>query len=170
MEYKLNVNITTEDFKAFNFDYIFRKNKLYVFMFVVLFIPFFLILGTEILTFKNWARFISNILPLIILLILYIFYFTVFFPKKLKKIYNSDKLMQENQELTLTETGITEKTSRSFCNYYLDDIRKVIIGKKVISIYIAAYKALVIPRHCFSSKDEGTKIEEFIKTYYMKKK
>ena len=170
MEYKLNVNITTEDFKAFNFDYLFRKSKLYILMFVVLFIPFFLILGTEILTLKNWARFISNIMPLLLLLILYIFYFTVFLPKRLKKIYKSDNLMQENQELTLTETGITEKTSRSFCNYYLDDIRKVVIGTKVISIYIAAYKALVIPRHCFSSKDDEIKIEEFIRTYYMKKK
>lgn len=166
MEYKLNVNITTEDFKAFNFDFLLRKKVLFVPLLIL--ITFFLV--TEILAFKNLARFISNIIPLLILLVFFILYFTILMPKRLRKIYKSDNLLQENQELTLTETGIEEKTSRSFCNYYLDDFKKIIFGKKVISIYIAAGKAIVIPRHCFSSKDEETKIEGFIKTYYMKKK
>ena len=166
MEYKLNVKITAEDYIAFNFDYLSRDKKLYLILFFVLLMVF----GLEMLSFKNWASFFSDIWPFYLLFIFYIFYFAVFIPKRIKKNYKSDNLVQENQELTLSETGIAEKTPRSFCEYYTDDFKKVIFGKKVISIYISAAKAIVIPRHCFSSKEEELKIEEFIKTHYVKAK
>lgn len=162
MEYKLNFKISVKDYRAFNFDFLFRRKVFYI----VIFIPLFLILSSEILTFKTFARFITNIMPFFILIVLYILYFTIY----LSRVYKSDNLLHEDQELTLTETGIEEKTSRSFCNYYLDDLKKVIIGKKVISIYIAVGRAIVIPRSCFSSKEEEKEVEEFIKANYRKKK
>jgi len=53
--------------------------------------------------------------------------------------------------------------------YSASEIDKVRLGKKVIALFVSKQKAVLIPRHCFASKDEEAHIVEFIKKNYVKK-
>jgi len=54
--------------------------------------------------------------------------------------------------------------------YSASEIDKVRLGKKVIALFVSKQKAVLIPRHCFASKDEEVAVVEFIKARYMKNK
>ncbi len=94
----------------------------------------------------------------------------VLFPRRLKSLYNADKALQEPCELTLTPEGITEKNARGSAQFFKDEFRKVIFGKKVLSIFVSLQKAILIPRHCFSSKEEEGDFEAFVKENYVTEK
>ena len=91
-------------------------------------------------------------------------------PRTLSKIYKSDKLLQDESELTLTESGITEPSELGSASLTTEYFQKVFFGKSVIAIYFALNKAILIPRHCFSSKEEEAQVESFIKEHYVKAK
>ena len=168
MEYKIKVKVSEKDYKKFNYDTYFHKPATIVLLILVILILAHLSL-ISFISFRRTER-ISEFFPAITLIFLYIFVFFIHWPRRLSKLYKSDRALQEEQELTLTESGITEVSARGSFSYTCEDFKKVFFGKSVISVYVAINKALLIPRHCFSSKEEEAQIESFIKEHYAKAK
>nr|WP_180487578.1 YcxB family protein [Treponema socranskii] len=163
MEYKIKVNITLEDYKSFIFDNIMQKKISLIFSLCLILIGFIITFVDFILT-RNYSIYMNIFLFIILFLIILM----IKIPGRLSKIYNSDALLHENCLLTITENFIKEESDRGSFSYKTDDFQKVLFGKKVISMNISQQRAIVIPRHCFSSKEEETEIENFIKINYLK--
>jgi len=168
MEYKIKVNVTESDYKKFNYDFYYHKIGT-VIRLIIIFLMLAVIAFLSLLNFRRNGK-ISEFLPLVTILLVYAFIFFVLWPKKLTKFYKSDRALQGGQELALTETGITETSTRGSYSYTTEDFQKVFFGKSVIAVYVALNKALLIPRHCFSSKEEEAQVESFIKEHYVKSK
>ena len=81
-----------------------------------------------------------------------------------------DRTLNDEITLTLSENGINYASYRGSFNYTIEDFRKIIITKKLIAIYISYRKAILIPRHFFTSKEEELEIESFIKEKYLHNK
>ena len=62
-----------------------------------------------------------------------------------------------------------DESERGSVIYKAEEFNNIIFGKDIIAMYISQQKAVLIPRHCFSSKEEEAEIEKFIKANYMKK-
>ena len=167
MEYKINVEITLDDYKSYNNDFLFARKKNLKILIFVLAVLLFALAFIDIILFKEKKSFIYFI-PLIAFILFFIFYYFIFYPKRIEKVYKLDSHYYKTHEVTLREDKITLITSRSSSNYFLDDIRSVLFGKKVIQIYVSTNSAVLIPRHCISEKEK--EIEDFIKTYYVKSK
>lgn len=168
MEYKIKVKVSEDDYKKFCYDHSFHKTgSVVLLILIVLLIAF--ITFSSFLAFRRTGK-ISEFFFLIITLLLYAFIFFVHWPRRISKFYKSDRSIQGDCELTLTESSITDTSARGSYTYTTEDILKVFFGKSVIAVYIALHKAILIPRHCFSSKEEESKIESFIKEHYVKTK
>ena len=168
MEYKIKVNVSEDDYKKFCYDHSFHKTgSVVLLILIVLLIAF--ITFSSFLAFRRTGK-ISEFLPLIIILLAYVFIFFVLWPRKLAKLYKFDKSIQDEHELTLTESSITESSERGSYTYTTEDFIRVFFGKSVIAVYVALNKAILIPRHCFSSKEEEAQVESFIKEHYAKAK
>ena len=88
---------------------------------------------------------------------------------RLGKLYKSDALLHEGYSLTISGNEIKDETERGSFSYKNADFTKILYGKKIIALYISEQKAVLIPRHCFGSKEQETEIEEFLKQNYVKK-
>ena len=165
MEYEIKVNISKGDYFAFQKEYLMNskiiKISLILLSCLLLFVLFF-----DIILKVQFSKILSDILPIIIILLVY----SICLPLIYKRIYNSDKTIQEEQTLLLKEDGIHHSMQRGSFNYTLEDFYRVIFGKKLISIFVSKQKALLLPRHCFSSKEEEQAVEAFIKAHYVKAK
>ena len=168
MEYKIKVNITLDDYKRFNYDYMTRKKFVPICLIIclVLIIVNFLI---ELFTANNITHALTKNFPAIAVILFWILFWFVLFPLRIKRIYNSDKVLQEEREIILTEQGISDYSSRGSFTYYVQDFTRVFFGKTVISIFVSSQKAILIPKHCFNSKEEEAEIMEFITKNYSKK-
>lgn len=168
MEYKIKVNVSEEDYKKFCYDfYLHGAGTVVLLILIVLLLAFMAF--SAFLSFR-FTRKISEFLPLIVFILLYVFVFFIHWPRKLSRLYKSDNTLQVEHELTLTESGITESSARGSYSFMTEDFKKVFFGKSVIAVYVALNKAILIPRHCFSSKEEEAQIESFIKEHYVKAK
>lgn len=168
MEYKIKVNVSEDDYKKFCYDHSFHKTGSAVLLILIVLLIAF-ITFSSFLAFRRTGK-ISEFFFLIITLLLYAFIFFVYWPRRISKFYKSDRSIQGACELTLTESSITDASARGSYTYTTEDILKVFFGKSVIAVYVALYKAILIPRHCFSSKEEEAQIESFIKEHYVKAK
>ena len=168
MEYKINVKVSEEDYKKYCYDFYLHSARMVILLVFIILLTAFLVFSSFI-SFRKTER-ISEFLPAAITIFFYVFVFLVHWPRKLSKIYKSDSALQEGQELTLTEIAITATSARGSYSYTSEDLKKVFFGKSVIAVYVALNKALLIPRHCFSSKEEEAQIESFIKEHYAKAK
>ena len=164
MEYKIKVNVTVEDYKSFIFDNWMKKKISTILSICIILAAFVFFLINFLFTEES-----SIPLRTITFVILFFVFLIIKLSRSVVKIYNSDTLLQEGYSLIINETAITSETDRGSFSYKVDDFKEVLFGKKVISMYVSQQKAVLIPRHCFSSKDEENEIENFIKTYYVKK-
>ena len=163
MEYEVKVNITEKDYFAFQKEYL-MSSKIIKAAIIILSCLLFFILILDIFLKMQFSKIFSDILPIIFILLIYL----IFLPLIYKRLYKSDKILQEEQTLLLKEDGIYHSMQRgSFC-YTLEDFSRVIFGKSIIAIFVSKQKALLLPRHCFSSKEEEQAVEAFIKAHYVK--
>ena len=165
MEYILKGKITSEDYRDFNLAALIHKKS----YFLILLITLFMLLSssiTGIIENPGIGNIIVQILPIIIVFFIYLFVFTVF----RNYLYKSDRTLNDEITLTLSENGINYASYRGSFNYTVEDFRKIIITKKLIAIYISYRKAILIPRHFFTSKEEELEIESFIKEKYLHNK
>lgn len=165
MEYILKGKITSEDYRDFNLAALIHKKS----YFLILLITLFMLLSssiTGIIENPGIGNIIVQILPILIVFFIYLFVFTVF----RNYSYKSDRTLNDEITLTLSENGINYASYRGSFNYTVEDFRKIIITKKLIAIYISYRKAILIPRHFFTSKEEELEIESFIKEKYLHNK
>lgn len=165
MEYILKGKITSEDYRDFNLAALIHKKS----YFLILLITLFMLVSssiTGIIENPGIGNIIVQILPIIIVFFIYLFVFTVF----RNYSYKSDRTLNDEITLTLSENGINYASYRGSFNYTVEDFRKIIITKKLIAIYISYRKAILIPRHFFTSKEEELEIESFIKEKYLHNK
>ena len=168
MEYKITVNVTQKDYMDFNADY-FKSSKSFIVCLAICVVFLLFESYTSILA-KGWSAGLISCLLSLIPLALFIVFMLIFLPLKMKSLYKSDKAVQEPQELTLSEDKINGMNARGTFVYSASEIDKVRLGKKVIALFVSKQKAVLIPRHCFASKDEEVAVVEFIKARYMKNK
>ena len=164
MEYKIKVNISEADYKSFVFDNMFQKKLGLIFAVCVFIIGIILSIVDFILTKK-----ISNYMYILIFIIIFLPLLMLLLSNRLGKLYKSDALLHEGYSLTISENEIKDETERGSFSYKNADFTKIIYGKKIIALYISEQKAVLIPRHCFGSKEQETEIEEFLKQNYVKK-
>ncbi|MBR7064970.1 MAG: YcxB family protein, partial [Treponema sp.] len=143
-----------------------KKDKKIYFLILFVLVVIFFIFDKKLNLDFNFYNVAFYITPFLILFVILLHFF---YKKQIKKYYQSDKILQEEQELILSETGIVEISKRGKLTFSVEDFQKVIFGKKVISIFIAENKAILIPRHCFKSPEEENQIVEFIERYYLKR-
>ena len=165
MEYVLKGKLSLEDYTNFNRAAILHKKS----YFLILLICFFAIFSSTISSIIKNPRVENIIAQLLPVLVIFAVYFLVF---KIFRNYSfkSDRTLNDEITLTLTENGINYASYRGSFSYTLEDFRKIIINKKLIAVYVSYRKAILIPRHFFNSKEEELEIEAFIKEKYSPKK
>ena len=171
MEYEIKVNISKEDHFAFQKEYFMNSKITIIFLSICLAWSFFSI-GQDIYNDRRdiVSLILKDAIPVILMLLGFVLLFPPIYRCLLKHLYNSDRAIQEEQTLLLKEDGIHQSMQRGSFNYTLEDFKRVIFGKKIIAIFVSKQKALLLPRHCFSSKEEEQAVEDFIKTHYVKAK
>lgn len=165
MEHEVKVKITEKDYFAFQKEYL-LSSKIIKAALIILGCLLFFVLLLDIFLKMQFSKIFSDILPIAFILLVYL----VCLPLMYKRLYKSDKILQEEQTLLLKEDGIHHSMQRGSFNYTLEDFSRVIFGKKIIAIFVSKQKALLVPRHCFSSKEEEQTVEAFIKAHYVKDK
>lgn len=161
MEYIIKGKITSEDYRNFYLAALIQKKSNFI-IFLICLVVVFSSSIPGIIEDPNLRNTITQILPVLILLLINLFVFTVF----RNYLYKSDRTLNDEITLTLSENGINYASYRGSFNYTVEDFRKIIINKKLIAIYVSYRKAILIPRHFFTSKEEELEIESFIKEKY----
>ena len=157
MEYVVKGKITLEDYRDFNWAALIHKKSYLLILLICLFM-FFSSAIPRIIKNPSFGNIIAQFLPFLI----------VFFIFKLYRNYSykSDRTLNDEITLTLSEDGINYASYRGSYKYALEDFRKIIVSSKIIAIYVSYRKAILIPRHFFASKEEELEIESFIKEKY----
>lgn len=164
MEYVVKGKITLEDYKAFNYAALIHKKSYFIILLILLFMVFSSAIS-GIIENPSIETVIAQFLPIIIIFSIYLLVFKFFRNYQFK----SDRTLNDDITLTLSENGINYASQRGSFNYTVEDFRKVIITNKIIAIYVSYRKAILIPKHFFTSKEEEHEIENFIKEKYSKK-
>ncbi|MCQ2579368.1 MAG: hypothetical protein MJ159_01560 [Treponemataceae bacterium] len=162
MEYKVKVNITEKDFLA-SIAEIYLHKKIAKIMVICLFCMPIFGLFSGILLKSQISEILNDTIPYIILIVSYI----LLFPFIYRRIYNNDKTLYDEQELLIRGDNILQSLKHGYFDYSLKDFRYIIFGKRTIVIFISLQKFIILPRHCFSSKEEEQAVEAFIKAHYV---
>lgn len=169
MEFELKINITKDDYAAFSREGVLSKKstKLFQVLFLVI-----LTVHSAQAVFARYPPdvFAAYILPIGLPVAFYFVYIYLIVPLSYGYVYKSDRIAHEEHTMRLKEDGIELKTSRTYANFTLEDFYRVRFGKKIIAIYVSMQRAILIPRHCFSSTEEEKAVSDFIKAHYIKDK
>ena len=167
MEYELKISVTKNDFATFAREAILRRKINKVFGSAVLLI-LTVHTGSAIYFRSLPAEHALSILPMALITAFYFAYLYLLIPFIYMRAYKSDKIVQEEQTMRLKEDGIELSTARTYARFTLEDFYRIGFGKKIIAVYVSAQKALLIPRHCFTTAEEEKAVTEFIQAHYMK--
>lgn len=164
MEYILKGKISKEDYADFNRAILLRKRFYLIFLSICFFI---LLLGAifEFIAHPSIWNLNIQIWPIMFIILLYV----VVLKARIKYSYEKDRTLQDEIILTLTEKGIKYESNRGYINYTTEDFGKIIIDKKVIVIYVSTNKAILIPKHFFSTIENELEVVSFIRETYMRK-
>lgn len=157
MEYVVKGKITLEDYADFNRAALIHKKSYFLVSLICLFIIFSSAIP-RIINNPSAGNIIVQCAPLLIIFFIYKLYRNF--------LYKSDRTLHDEITLTLSENSIQYASCRGSYKYTLEDFRKIIVNNKIIAIYVSYRKAILIPRHFFTSKEEELEIESFIKEKY----
>ena len=165
MEYKLSYDVTKEDYLKYN-DVHARKNMSSYFMLVAL--KTFVVLCSAIMIYfqvRSHQFTYSLIIP--ILIMGYAFFGRKLLRNKyLGKIYDSNKNIHQQNEVTIDENNISEKNSVSSMNLTKDQITEIVACKNGIYIYFSKVQCILIPSHAFENDQAFETFVEFVRTNY----
>jgi len=171
MEYKFSGKVTSDEFVQMNIKKIkevlfsFRM-KIILIIFIIFFIGF--IIFNTIL--YNRIRFFEDVLPLFIFGIL-IFFFNKYFIRRLentfKKMFEKDKVSQEEQTFIINENEIKISSDSSSIKIKKDIINNIKLDEDTIYIYISENKVYLIKSRYFKELTEFIRLKEFINLNYM---
>ena len=167
MEFSLKFKLSEKDFIDFNKSTVWTLPLLEKIFLSVLAVCY---LGPCVILFIfeiKLDEILKMFFPVLLIIILAFLYFCFLWPKLLRKSYNSDKTIQDEQTLVLSEASICQSSSKGGYTVPVQDLYKIRFFKNCIALYIGRNKAIVIPKHCFASKEEEMQVENFIKEKYV---
>ena len=148
---EFNVKLELKDYTRLNI-YHSKKN-----------IIFSLLLGWIIVTIFSINYTLSfKIFGYIFFTVFYLVLYILRLKRISKKIYNSDKFMQDEIHYKINENEIIQETKSSNFKMSINDVVKVGEDKYSIYIYISKIKVILIPKRCISS-DEQEKLKAILK-------
>lgn len=171
MEYKLNYDITKEDYYDFNDTHI-KKSKSGTFLHIACSV-FIALCTVWIIVLQFYSEHFSFVSVIPVAVLVYVLFGRKLFRKKyITKVYESNKKLHQNIELTVDESKISEKNDVSSMVLNKDDcsITDVVEGKNGIYIYFSKIQSFLIPSHAFATSKEYTSFVEFVKANYTNEK
>ncbi len=169
MEYKFNFDVTKEDYLAFNNAHLKKTlagNLLRILCrtFIALSAGFLIFVQFYAKSF-TWSSFVFAFL------FLYIVFGSAFLRKKrIFKVYESNKSLHQQNEITVDENTISEKNEVSSTTMNKERITEIVACKHGIYIYYSKIQCFLIPFHAFASEEEFKTFAEFVKANYATEK
>lgn len=165
MEYKLSYDVTKEDYLEYN-DVHARKSMLSYFMLVAL-KTFIVLCSANMIVLQVRLHQFSSSLIFPILFMGYVFLGRKLLRNKyLGKIYDSNKNIHQQNEVTIDENNISEKNSISSMNMTKDQINEIVACKNGIYIYFSKVQSILVPSHAFENDQAFETFVEFVRTNY----
>lgn len=152
MKLKIKSKIELDDYIKFNF-YCQKKMLISIVLFSLIIFLFIIYKGGGSVPGKEFL--------VIIIFLTYVFSLTNNMKKKFKKIFISDKLLQEECEYIFGKTSFIEKTLRGEVTIKYSDVVKVVENKNAIYIFISEIRCYIIPKR-YITQEEQKKIIEMI--------
>lgn len=152
MKFKIKSKIELDDYIKFNF-YFQRKTLISTILFSLIVFLFVIYMGGGILPGREFFC--------IIIFVIYVFLLINNMKKKFKKVFISDKLLQEECEYIFDKTCFIEKTLRGEVTIKYSDVFKIVENKQAIYIFIGEVRCYIIPKR-YITQEKQKKIIEMI--------
>ncbi|GAA0121785.1 MAG: YcxB family protein [Clostridium argentinense] len=164
-EVKANFRLEFKDYKDFN---IHHSKKHFYGAGILYFILFMSTMLFKIFSNDLDGDMLKNILIvmiptgiLLISLVLLAFYFLIAFHSK--KVFKSQRRLQEEQNYIINDDGILLISKSSNNNIGWKNIFKITESQNSIFLYLGDIKAMIIPKRAFGGEDNVAVLKEIIK-------
>lgn len=164
-EVKANFKLEFKDYKDFN---IHHSRKHFYGAAILYFVLFIITMLFKIFSSGMDAQLLKKILIVVVptgillaSLILLTFYFLIAFHSK--KVFKSQRRLQEEQNYIINDDGISLINKSSNNNIGWENIFKVTESKNSIFIYLGNVNSMIIPKRAFNSNDDITILKDIIK-------
>lgn len=167
MEIKVKGKISLEDLKQ---SYKESAGRSVFYRLLGVFLRTFLLLEIILLSIMYFV--IGKMLnpPLFIIMVfylLYVYWRKLYFPKAVKKIYESDKGYQLENELTFIENQFEAKDELHQEIIRKEDICYITISENAVYFYKSKVRAEIVPKKYFHSEEQWSEFIEFVKNNYV---
>ena len=108
----------------------------------------------------------TSLFFIIIVCVVYAMLFLVLPKFRYRKLFNSNRLLQEKQTFTVSELNIAISSPSISVQITRDKIEKLVCTADLICIYISRMQAYLIPRRYFDDDAEFADISAFIKMHF----
>ena len=89
---------------------------------------------------------------------------------RIRKEYNSDRMIKSELSYTINKEGIKQKIRRSTTYYEWEDIFKVCEKKDMFLVYVSRNKAILLPKRYFNLDDEIVTFKNLVRDRLTEKK
>lgn len=169
MEYKFNYDVTKEDYLAFNNAHM--KKTLAGNLLRTGSKTFIALSAVFLIVVQFYAKDFTFSSFVFAFLFLYIVFGSAFLRKKrIFKVYESNKSLHQQNEITVTESFVCEKNAVSATTMNKDQITEIVESKHGIYIYYSKIQCFLIPSHAFAGEEEFKNFAEFVKANYVTEK
>jgi hypothetical protein len=145
---KLKVQLTLEDYRKWHFDFLYGNMRRGIT--IAGLTVFFACLGFYFVIATSGGRTVSTGL---IYLALFIVFLVIFIPASLyfrtKKHFESDKLIQEEQDYQIDEKGVKAKSEYGSSDIPWDKVYGAHLNKKYITIALSISRMFLLPARFF---------------------
>lgn len=157
--------IEYRDYLNFNFFHLYKNRILFFFgLFLFVFFVFFIIFDLKYRNSQPSDTLILFIYPVFMFVYPALIYF------KSRKIYNSDPLLQEQQNFTVSGKGILLKSSSAEAEIKWEYIYVVYETKNYYYVYVAKNKAFIINKLFFSTQEQADNFKKILYNFIDMKK
>ena len=167
MEFNVKGTATLDDFKIY---YKQAAARSIFYRLFTIFITTFLVLELIIIVAGDISSKKFNAEYLVIFMATYLVLLALkklIFPKAVKKMYESDKTLQLENEMTFTETQIESKDELHQEIIKKENIYSVLFGDSGVYIYKSKARVEIVPKHYFESEEQWNTFVEFAKQNYV---
>lgn len=89
---------------------------------------------------------------------------------RIRKEYNSDRMIKSELSYTINKEGIKQKIRRSTTYYEWEDIFKVCEKRDMFLVYVSRNKAILLPKRYFNLDDEIVTFKNLVRDRLTEKK
>ncbi|MDR2554086.1 MAG: YcxB family protein [Fibromonadaceae bacterium] len=176
MEYKLSGKVSLDDYIQFNKNH--RKrgfSRIVRLVFYPLLIIFVVVSLIPLLEDFEYIYSVSPLellkifFPFILLIIFLIFYYTIGMRLICKKHFNSNKAMQQFQNIIINEQCISITSESGNGNLTKENINKIYYDKDSIYVYTALNIGYIIKKRFLENENDFEELVKFVKINFGKK-